>query len=56
MKEPFSIWENLSLSEVGYAISKTDMDKAVKCKFTTYLSRIKSYWSNNFLLIMHGKK
>ena len=56
MKEPFSIWENLSLSEVDYAISKTDMDEAVESKLTTYLSIIKSYRSNNFLLIMHVKK
>ena len=30
MKKPFSIWENLSLSEVDYALSKTDTDKVVK--------------------------
>ena len=56
MKEPFSIWEIRSLSEVDYAVSKTDIDEAVKSKFTTYLSRIKSYRSNNFLIFMHVKK
>ena len=30
MKKLFSIWENLSLSEVDYALSKTDTDKVVK--------------------------
>ena len=30
MKEPFSIWEIRSLSEVDYAVSKTDMDEALK--------------------------